>query len=960
MAGTITGALDATASFTGGVCTAASYNYILNGANDTGNKLVIFVNGSTRSADGGVNALTIRNDGGTFVLGTASYLTSILGSSVTINGNAALTSASTLTAGNLSGTIPSGVLGNSTHFIGTTSIALNRASASQTLTGVSIDGNSATTTLATKATRANGNFYIDDNYGNTVVGLYSANRYQGVFAMGDSYKLAADGTGVGTLYGIAWSHPNAGGVAANLSDHGALILLNGTYAAAISSSIRCTADMRTPIYYDSNDTAYYVNPNGTSRLSSLNVNEYYAIGWFRNSSSGNGLYNEATGQHFYSDSANYWNVASSASAQGIRFRTGGHNGTVRGYIYADTSNSIGLLDQNGNWKLRVVDGDYSLADGSSMRAQIFYDSNDTAYYVNPASNSVLNGLFVNSYNNLVNDFKDIYVYGDVNTYYVVLIQGEYQYSFGRYSVTRGYNWAGPDTWNNATHRGGLTLDFEWSGDTAWGGNDKAIRIIEFNESYSTMVGGLGYPVNGGVIIWLRGGGVNGALYRIRTPIGCNATVTAYDGVSATNHSTSTSFTAADSTVFSTRANTSNVNNEVNARYPVRGAALLYNENSLVVDTGGNTQTKSGIFASAASVRAPIFYDTDNTGYYVDPNSTSNLVGLTVANTITGSVSGNAVTAGGLAVHSARNNEANKIVRTDSNGYIQAGWINTTSGNEGTTAIDRVYASYDGYIRYYTPANFRTVLDVPTRAGSGASGSWGISVTGSSASCTGNAATVTNGVYTNASNTLTGVNYFQSNLGTTSGTLNTPPLQAYATGTNAAFMSFHRAGDNVLRIGGWSASANRWELDMSGNNWVASSFRAPIFYDSNDTNYYVDAASTSNLLLVKTRNTFGERVAVTASASTTINTQYNLTELTMSASITTLTLSNIQSSGTVHMWTIVTVGNGTAYSIAWPAAVKWPSGAGPNVTGTNTKRDIYQFVTYDGGTTIYAIIVGQNL
>jgi hypothetical protein len=51
-----------------------------------------------------------------------------------------------LTAGNLSGTIPTGVLGNSSLRVGTTSIALNRASASQTLTGVSIDGNAATVT----------------------------------------------------------------------------------------------------------------------------------------------------------------------------------------------------------------------------------------------------------------------------------------------------------------------------------------------------------------------------------------------------------------------------------------------------------------------------------------------------------------------------------------------------------------------------------------------------------------------------------------------------------------------------------------------------------------------------------------------------------------------------------------------------------------------------------------------
>jgi hypothetical protein len=42
-----------------------------------------------------------------------------------------------LTAGNLSGTIPSGVLGNSTLYVGTTAVALNRASANQALTGIS-------------------------------------------------------------------------------------------------------------------------------------------------------------------------------------------------------------------------------------------------------------------------------------------------------------------------------------------------------------------------------------------------------------------------------------------------------------------------------------------------------------------------------------------------------------------------------------------------------------------------------------------------------------------------------------------------------------------------------------------------------------------------------------------------------------------------------------------------------
>jgi hypothetical protein len=57
-------------------------------------------------------------------------------------------------AGQLSGTIPSGVLGNSTVYIGTTAIALNRGSASQSLTGVSIDGSAGSAGSATNATNA--------------------------------------------------------------------------------------------------------------------------------------------------------------------------------------------------------------------------------------------------------------------------------------------------------------------------------------------------------------------------------------------------------------------------------------------------------------------------------------------------------------------------------------------------------------------------------------------------------------------------------------------------------------------------------------------------------------------------------------------------------------------------------------------------------------------------------------
>ena len=71
----------------------------------------------------------------------------VTGTATSFNGGADITiNATALAAANLSGTIPSAVLGASAYFIGTTSIALNRASAAQTLTGISIDGNAATVT----------------------------------------------------------------------------------------------------------------------------------------------------------------------------------------------------------------------------------------------------------------------------------------------------------------------------------------------------------------------------------------------------------------------------------------------------------------------------------------------------------------------------------------------------------------------------------------------------------------------------------------------------------------------------------------------------------------------------------------------------------------------------------------------------------------------------------------------
>jgi hypothetical protein len=124
---------------------------------------------------------------------------------------------------------------------------------------------------------------------------------------------------------------------------------------------------------------------------------------------------------------------------------------------------------------------------------------------------------------------------------------------------------------------------------------------------------------------------------------------------------------------------------------------------------------------------------------------------------------------------------------------------------------------DGNLKFYT----NNVYAGGPNAGTN---NWDINITGSATNTSSISSAVGSGY------TWTGVQSFQSNLGTTSGALNSPPLQVYATGTNSAFMSFHRGGayavnmgldsDNVFRIGGWSAAANRLQMDMSGNLTMA--------------------------------------------------------------------------------------------------------------------------------------------
>jgi len=199
---------------------------------------------------------------------------------------------------------------------------------------------------------------------------------------------------------------------------------NGTERMRITSggSVTANVDMRAPIFYDSDNTAYYGDFAGNSIYNTAQGN-YLGLGVAANISGSYRLnmggsidmnannidyisqlhFNDNV--RFYDDSNDsYLNFKyGDANAGGIILRNG--SGARKGFLYADNS-GFGLLDNDGAWALRTQTGtsplelrcdnnvefevynSYTNSPGSS-RAPIFYDSDNTGYYLDPSGFSSL-------------------------------------------------------------------------------------------------------------------------------------------------------------------------------------------------------------------------------------------------------------------------------------------------------------------------------------------------------------------------------------------------------------------------------------------------------------------------------------------------------------------------------------------------------------------------------------------
>ena len=153
------------------------------------------------------------------------------------------------------------------------------------------------------------------------------------------------------------------------------------------------------------------------------------------------------------------------------------------------------------------------------------------------------------------------------------------------------------------------------------------------------------------------------------------------------------------------------------------------------------------------------------------------------------------------------------------------------------------ATWNAWKTVLTSSNYNSYS--PTLTGTGASGTWGISITGNSATAT--TLQTTGGVsFTTDNSGFHVINAESTASNIRLGAAWNRPGIYNGSGTTAG------GNNNSITIGSEDSiyfvtqNVERGRFDNGGNGFATTSFKAPIFYDSNNPAYYGDFASTSNL------------------------------------------------------------------------------------------------------------------
>jgi hypothetical protein len=369
---------------------------------------------------------------------------------------------------------------------------------------------------------------------------------------------------------------------------------NNLYLAWYNTSdIMVGGGIQALIYYDRNNTGYYVDPASTSNLNNVAVNRL----WAGSDAGVDG-----------SISTNNWFRSVGA--------TGWYNQTYSGGWYMSDSTYVRSYNDN------------IVITNSSFRSPVFYDINDTAYYGDFASTSNFRNLLLNnqtSFNaatpgltsyglTLMGGIADYangvtWTWGNTNAQAGVYVQSSGAYGTKMYFATTDSFTTGSKTGMSMDHNGTVLVTRSYLQ------SDSSLRAPVFYDSNDTAY----YinPADADVSAVLKGtvtiGGGTGGNYDegLRIIDSGSFSVITF-GATGNAGPGRYQWLKNSSDVFELR----NVN----------GSQIWWaNQNG---DVGTNYISYAG-----SSSRAPIFYDSNNTGYYVDPASTTQLNVLNTANAV---------------------------------------------------------------------------------------------------------------------------------------------------------------------------------------------------------------------------------------------------------------------------------------------------------------------------------------
>ena len=616
--------------------------------------------------------------------------------------------------------------------------------------------------------------------------------------------------------------------------------------------------MRSPIFYDSNDTNYYGNFASTSRFADVRIERTQADAVLRVTRTGSapGNYKTAIFENQYGNHS--WGVVAEVRVNGISgtdkpaiLYSSGQTGTTWTTGFKRTDNDFAVVEnrgyRNGGWgtpRLTVSPGgNVTITNG--MYAPIYYDSNDTSYYLDPTGDTKIRRLYIwqdKVWDTSLGNATDS---GYLNLGWRVMNQGRKVYADEEF--TDGTN--GTSIYNN---NGGSAL------------------------SRARLTGQSDAPNESGVV------------YRYTRSSGSNGTSPGYGGFyfaigTARNRTivcrwrarmpAGKSFNFA-SNAYGSNANSYWLTDNVGTgkyeeyAYVVRcGNGGSFSSTMFFYVTGGSSTGTQFDLASATcyidtdhdlqqsrrywanrDVRGDIFYDVNNTGYYADPNSTSQFRRIDLNDQLrneSGAPHYFYTGAGNLRgyIRATDTNDEHLHIATSggedikfSDGGFTSSWNMIIRGNGQTLISSRIDTPimYDrNDTGYYVDPNgssqFRRAYANDWFRAQGSSGfyfeSYGYGMR--SAHSEGNS-------YGNVSTYGTGRNGWSGY-----GIDRKWCIMSSGSGNSNNF-GIHNNDSSWLWY--WNGSYTNTRLGYFQNE---SSFRAPIFYDTNNTAYFFNGASDNS-------------------------------------------------------------------------------------------------------------------